>query len=142
MARLESAGIWAQDPTYAVWQMRQAFEKPQQAWERKYNVMAAAQWVLWNGQIFFKNILYSPPLSDDDRRSLAFGRRYKGSRDKHKGSRDKYKGSRDTLWLDRWHFWKDGFAEVAENGEYGNKCKDLASKARSLMDALEKSMLF
>jgi len=112
-----------------VWAMRDAFEKePEEAWEKEYHVMAAAQWVLWNSQAFFESAFCPGIICGANDTVLAFG--------------NLYKGSEDPFCLERWHFWKDGFDEVVGKDEYGKECKDLASRAHSLMDAIEKSLSF
>ncbi len=85
--------------------------------------------IIWNGQAFFGDFFACPGLTvRGDDKALAF--------------RNLYKGSGAFLGLDRWRFWKDGFAVAVSCGEYGEECKLLASKAQNLMGAIEHSMLF
>lgn len=91
LARLQSTGIWGPSATYMVWAMRDVFEKaPEEAWEKEYHVMAAAQWILYNGQAFFENAFCLGIICDVNDTALAFG--------------GLYKGSGDTLCLGRWRF--------------------------------------
>ena len=49
--------------------MRDAFEQEHEAdWTTEFYIMAAAQWILWNGQNLFKHFLYTGPSTSDDER--------------------------------------------------------------------------
>lgn len=105
--------------------MRDAFEEPpDEVWEKDYSVMAAAQWILWNGQNLFHHVLY-PMCSDEI--SWRFGSLYT-------------KGGA-LLSIDRWCFWRDSFAAIAENDKSSDECKKLSLKAVKLMDAMQENMM-
>lgn len=59
-------------PTFAVWEMRDAFESEWvgtdegQGQAHQYHVMAAAQSILWDGQEIFKYMSNPLPISDVD----------------------------------------------------------------------------
>lgn len=113
--------------------MRDAFEEqPKESWEKEYYIMAAAQWILWNGQGFFKHILHPGYISSSDEGAWRFGDLYASG------------GGDSLLSLERWRFWKEGFADAAAGDEkgYSGECRKLASKAQSLMEAMEKDMTF
>lgn len=137
LAQLEAAGVWtAEMPTFAVWEMRDAFETERggkdegQGQVHQYHVMAAAQSILWDGQEIFKYMANPLPISDVDARVWRLGDGCTLS-------------SVPVVCLARWQFWKEGFkAAGAEGGEGSREFKDLAGRAAVLMDAIEKSMSF
>lgn len=137
LAQLEAAGVWAAGmPTFAVWEMRDAFETERggkdegQGKIHQYHVMAAAQWILWDGQEIFKYMVNPLPISDVDARLWRLGDGCTLS-------------SVPVVSLARWQFWKEGFkAAGAGGGEGSHECKDLAGRAAALMDAIEQSMTF
>ena len=90
--------------------------------------MAAAQWILWNGQALFQIMLNRQLPAGVDIGALAFGRFYTGP------------GT--VLSLHRWLFWMESFETAGDRDELGEDCKGLASRAESLMRAMEKSMIF
>jgi Protein of unknown function (DUF3632) len=126
-------------PTWAIWAHRDAHEgrAPHEDEEGTLGgiyVLAAAQWILWYGQRFFKHLLFPGEVSPDDLRMWSPGPLYHG---------------KAHLTLDRWHFWRDGYKAVASSGKegdeekgYSQECKDVAAKAAAMMDALEKNMTF
>jgi hypothetical protein len=108
--------------------MRDAFEEPvRQEWENEYCVIAAAQWIFWSGQSLFTYFLFPEKTSLDEERAWKFG--------------SLYTSGGGFLSLERWYFWKTGFANV-ENSKYGDECKMNASKALVLMGAMDRSMAF
>lgn len=151
-ANLDERRIFRTDPTWAIWAMREAFEKLQQKEEPDGDtcVLSAAQWILWYGQSLFKQVLY-PCDTPDDLRPWNPGPLYRGKAE---------------LSLHRWHFWKNGFKAVAssrtgeekahgwrdhfkaaasggkEKGSYSQECIKVAAKAASIMDSLEENMTF
>ncbi|KAK7702412.1 hypothetical protein SLS64_009704 [Diaporthe eres] len=137
LARLEAAGVWTAGlPSFAVWEMRDAFEAEQSAKGEdqdqlhQYHVMAAAQWILWNGQEIYKYMANPLPVSDVDEKTWWLGDCCTPS-------------SMPVVSLARWQFWKEGFrAAGAERGDGSLECKDLAGRAAALMDVIEKSMSF
>lgn len=123
-------------PTFAVWEMRDAFEMELggdgegKGQLHDYHVMAAAQWILWDGQEIFKHMANPLPVSDVDAQMWRLGDRCTSS-------------SMPVVSLARWQFWKEGFkAAGIEDGEGSHECKDLAGRAAALMDVIEKSMSF
>lgn len=136
VAQLEAAGVWEMRmPTYAVWEMCNAFEtglgaNNQDRELHQYHVMAAAQWILWDGQEIFKYMANPLPVSD---RHLAPWQ-----------LEDRCTVPWEPMFsLARWRLWKEGFmAAGAEGGDGSQECRDLARRAAALMDAIEKSMSF
>lgn len=117
-------------PTFAVWEMRDAFETEPQGQLHQYHVMAAAQWILWDGQEVFKYMANPLPVSDDEARMWRLGERCSSS-------------PVGVVSLARWRLWKEGFkAAAAEGPEGSHESKDLAGRAAGLMDAIEKSLSF
>ncbi|KAF2417660.1 hypothetical protein EJ08DRAFT_71094 [Tothia fuscella] len=106
--------------------MRDAFESKQEPKFQIHYVMAAAQWILWNGQMFFDGVVHPMPIED---RSLKFG--------------ELYTGGGSQLSIERWHFWKKGFAAASvDRDDWGDECRMLARKAENLMGAIEQGMTF
>lgn len=111
--------------------MRDAFETEPQDDFHQYHVMAAAQWILWDGQEIFKYMANPLRVSDDEARIWRLGERCSSS-------------SVDVISLARWQLWKEGFkaAAAAEGPKCSNESKNLAERAAALMDAIEKSSSF
>jgi Protein of unknown function (DUF3632) len=108
--------------------MRDAFEEPVgQEWENEYCVMAAAQWIIWSGQNLFTFFLFLEKTSLDEEKGWKFG--------------SLYTGGGTFLSMERWYFWKRGFASV-ENSKYGDESKKNASKALDLTGAMDRNMSF
>lgn len=134
-ANLDERRIFRTDPTWAIWAQREAHEEKrleEPGLIRDEYMMAAAQWILWYGQTFFKQVLFSREVSLDTLRSWSPGPLYDGTR---------------FLSLHRWHFWRDGFNAVASGEKedekgFGQECKVVAAKAAAMMDSLEKNMTF
>lgn len=116
-------------PTFAVWEMRDAFETEPQDQFHQYHVMAAAQWILWDGQEIFKYMANPLPVSDDEARIWRLGERCSSS-------------SVDVISLARWQLWKEGFKAAAAADDGSHESKDLAERAAGLMDVIEKSLSF
>ena len=99
----------------------------------QYYVLAAAQWILWYGQSFFKQVLFQDDEIMKDSRMWSPGPLYSGT---------------SALSLRRWQFWKESFKTVALAGKdeekrgYGQECRIVAAKAADIMDSLEKNMTF
>ncbi|RLL93717.1 hypothetical protein CFD26_103259 [Aspergillus turcosus] len=93
---------------------------------RDQQIIAAAQYILRDGQEFFKNVLYPDSIGDTEGwepRLLYFGD--------------------SALSLERWRFWKDAFRNAAgEHSGISDECRKVSAKAATLMEALEESMLF
>lgn len=126
--------ITSTDPTWAIWAQRDAHEgrKRSSSVHNEIYVLAAAQWIVWYGQTFFKQVILPKEVSDDDLQMWTPGPLYDG---------------KAHLTLNRWHFWRDGYLAVACSGKfeekgYSQECRSVAAKAAALMDALEKSMTF
>ncbi len=132
-ANLDERRVFSTSPTWAIWAQRDAHETRQedQGSIRDAYILAAAQWILWYGQSFFKQIIFREDVSTDTLRMWSPGPLYDG---------------KSFLSLHRWHFWRDSFNAVAseEKGEkeFGQECKTVAGKAAALMDSLEKNMTF
>lgn len=135
VAQLEAAGVWtASLPNFAVWEMRDAFEEQAEAQGEfhQYHVMAAAQWILLDGQEIFKYMANPLPVAEDEARMWRLGDRYSSS-------------DVAVVSVARWQLWKEGFKAAAgadQGAEGSDECKDLAGRAAALMDAIEKSMSF
>ena len=134
-ANLFERRILPTKPTWAIWAQREAHEDENEpaSTMRDYYVLAAAQWILWYGQSFFKQVLFQDDESTKDSQMWTPGRLYSGTR---------------SLSLHRWQFWKESFRTVAlagkdeEKGGYGQECRTVAAKAADIMDSLEENMTF
>lgn len=136
-ANLFERHIWLTTPTWAIWAQRSAHEGRTPSNDRRgvpndIYVLAAAQWIIWGGQTFFKQLLSPPDVSSEDLRNWTPGPLYNG---------------KAHFSLHRWHFWRDGYYAVASSGKedekgYSQECKDVAARAAAIMDALEKNMTF
>ncbi|KAF7594723.1 hypothetical protein BBP40_008430 [Aspergillus hancockii] len=131
-AHISAIHILPHDSTYAIWTMRDAFEERQVPWgppfkgERNQRILAAAQFILWDGTELFKDVI-SPDL-EDERPSWAPGLLC---------------FSEHRLSIRRWHFWKDGFKKAAEESSgLSEECRIVAGKAARLMGAIEESLTF
>ncbi len=95
--------------------------------------MGAAQWILWFGQSLFKRVLFPGEAEIEDlTHSWGPGQLYQGQ---------------GGLSIDRWRFWKKGFASVAagvggEKEWFGAECVRVSAKAAEIMELLEESMTF
>jgi hypothetical protein len=114
--------------------MRDAFETPAEPthWSSSFNemrdqqVIAAAQYILWDGQELFKHVLC--PDSIEDTKNWEPGLLYFGDA---------------SLSLKRWRFWKDGFRKAAgEDSGLSDECRKVSTRAATLMEALEARMIF
>ncbi|KAI9802791.1 MAG: hypothetical protein M1833_001390 [Piccolia ochrophora] len=132
-ANIYERRILGTDATWAIWAQREAHEglKNEQGSVRDAYVLAAAQWIIYYGQSFFKEVIRPREVSSTDLQYWKPGPLYAGKAD---------------LSLDRWHFWRDGFRAAAsqEVDEKGLRleCKNVAAKAAALMDAFEDNMTF
>lgn len=117
--------------------MQQAFENdPNEVFEEyrfegaeDQKVLAAAQYILWNGQSLLKQVMY---LSDEELSEL-----------KRCRPGPLYGEGKPFYSFDRWNFWKKGFQAAAEdNSTFGDECRSVSRKVVSLMNSLEHSMLF
>lgn len=97
LAHLMNSGMWLAIPGDALQTMRRAFEKShekestaiQDTW-----VMAAAQWILWSGQVLLESLLL--PYHDDGTIS----------------------DENDVI--EKWHLWRYEFRKVAWSRMQGN----------------------
>ncbi|RHZ48592.1 hypothetical protein CDV55_100442 [Aspergillus turcosus] len=93
---------------------------------RDQQIIAAAQYILRDGQEFFKNVLC--PDSIEDTEGWEPGLLYFGD---------------SALSLERRRFWKDGFRNAAgEDSGISDECRKVSAQAATLTEALEESMLF
>lgn len=112
--------------------MRSAFEaeKPEEAWERDYYTMAAAQWILWHGQTLFKLIIYNDiGESSYSINPWRFGKTLVDLR-------------MQPCSVERWRSWKARFKGLESYIDASNECKKVASRAAVIMGSMEQSMLF
>ena len=135
-ANLDERRCFSTDPTWAIWPQSDEHETDQEDQEdqgsiRDAEMLAAAQWILWYGQSFLKQILFREDVSTDTLQMWSPGPLYDG---------------KSFLSLHRWHFWRDSFSAVASEEKrekgFGQECKTVAGKAADLMDSLEKNMTF
>ena len=134
-ANLFENRIFSNGASWAIWAMRKAHEEhhKETGSMRDMYVLAAAQWILWYGQSFFKHIIYPGEIDNDTLRSWKPGSLYTGTK---------------FLSLHRWQFWKDSFKNIVcggqdeEKGGYSQECRSVSAKAADIMDALEKNMTF
>ncbi|KAK2616067.1 hypothetical protein N8I77_002776 [Diaporthe amygdali] len=112
--------------------MQDAFETEPQGQLHKYHVMAATQWILSDGQDIFKYMANPLPISNNNATIWRLGDRYH------------YLSSVAVVSLRRWQLWREGFKVTAiiEGGEGSHESRDLAGRATSLMDVIEKSLSF
>ena len=122
------------DPTWALWEHREAFEEPLAASPvtRHAHILAAAQYILWCGQLVWKEVL-CPTKVPKDLRMWEPGKLYYG---------------KPRLDLQRWLFWKEGYKKVAsvrmedDEKDFSKECRDVAARVAALMDAFESSNAF
>ena len=81
-------------------------------------ILAAAQWILWNGQSFFKQVLFLSALSSVKVQSWPPGSLCDG---------------RSDLPLHRWHFWSDRFRDITGENRVINECKTVSWKVLDMM---------
>lgn len=128
-------GRTVSSPTYAIWTMREAFEGMDYTEEEfsDYYIMAAAQWIFWNGQMLLQHFLYASAsrVAESDEKSWRLGSLLEDE-----------KRSMGLLSLERWRFWADGFKAVATDEKSSDECRSLSGKAASLMEAMEMNMTF
>lgn len=133
VAHLKASGaMGGKSATYAIWEMRDAFEAPPEDPElQDYRVMAAAQWIFWYdyGQNLFNTMRNPCILCEPLSRIWSVGPFLK-------------EGRVAPLSLERLRFWRTGFAAAAENVDASEEYKTLASKASLLMESMENSMVF
>jgi hypothetical protein len=116
IANVEDIGLYLPGPRSAVLAMRSAFEdidekegsEIREAW-----IMGAAQWILWNGQGLFKQLLWP----GNNETGMQFDMKI-------------------------WRAWKDGFKDTAASDGFGEECKTVAKRSFEIMDVLEKQMSF
>ncbi len=131
MANLFATGVWGVSPGLSLMVLRCAFEaKSEDTWERHCDTMAAAQWILWNGQALFKLIIYDHNENTaTDSSEWLLGKGLEGSSIKPRS-------------VERWRYWKTGFENIEKESDASNECKNLSSRAASLMSSIDQAMLF
>ena len=113
--------------------MQTAFEKdPEKEYGyfpgiRDQYILAAAQWIMWNGQNLFKQLVHIDGEDDsvNGRPSCSTGPLYNGD---------------SKLSLDRWQFWTNGFSSTVEDDSLNEECRTI-SKVVRLMDSIRESMM-
>ncbi|KAJ5825489.1 hypothetical protein N7474_002627 [Penicillium riverlandense] len=135
LAHAQSRGVGPKEPEWALETLRDTFERgidPSNfrdfsnfEGERDQEIIAAAQYILWDGQSMFKRCLC--PVPGDM-------------------GHDSYNRLRDGYYmfsLGRWRRWKNGFKKNAEeeNG-VGEECRKVCAKTAALMETMEASMRF
>ncbi|KAJ5612367.1 hypothetical protein N7510_005561 [Penicillium lagena] len=135
LAHAQSRRVGANEPYYADETLRSTFERGCDTvnfkgistfeGERDQQIIAAAQYILWDGQNLFKRCLCPDLAEMGDRRIRDSG------------------GSRLVFGLGRWRGWKNGFKKNAEeeNG-MGEECRKVCAKTAALMETIEASMRF
>lgn len=119
--------VWQRSrPTWAIWELRAAFEQDDEFYPssavRDAYVLAAAQYLLLKGQDLIQQIVYPGDISALDKQHWEPGPRYSGSAD---------------MDVRRWHYWRNGFAVEAQKGTASDEVKAVADKTTKLMDMLE-----
>ncbi|KAF7169899.1 hypothetical protein CNMCM6106_004769 [Aspergillus hiratsukae] len=124
-----STHIRPHHPDFAIWTLREAFEEPANPmhWQtsfpgmRNQQIIAAAQYILWDGQGLFKHALWRDSI--EDTKDWEPGLDFFGDA---------------AFSLKRWRLWKDGFRKAAaEDGGMSDECRKVSAKAATLMEALE-----
>ena len=118
--------------------MREAHEEPcteegeHRQLVRDELILAAAQCILWFGQGLFKQVLFPGKVDPHEMtHSLRPGVLFPGE---------------GGLSLERWRFWRCGFASVmvasvgGEKGGHGRECERVSKTAARLMMVLEETM--
>ena len=90
---------------------------------RDANVIAAAQWILWSGQTVRRHALYKGPPEGSTLSAPTF-----------------FNLERAGTSPEKWELWKEGFRSASEEGSASEECRNVALRAFTLMDALEKNM--
>jgi hypothetical protein len=102
MALLYSFGV-VDGRQLALWQLRLAFEEPPNgAKDQLHRARAAACWILHAGEMIVRMVVEPGDVAEADRRAWRKGELYRG---------------RSGYSLDRWIFWKKGFANVGGSQE-------------------------
>lgn len=128
IANLYSHHVFDTDPTYAIWTLRDALEtENENSSIREAWILAAAQWIIWDGQSLFKHILSPGKISPEDLQSWRSGPLYEG---------------KQVMSLERWRFWKERFGFIAGEEKVGDECKTVAAKATNMMGSIEENMMF
>jgi hypothetical protein len=139
-ANLTGTGVFASwKAGHSVPILRWAFEERKrrsEPWEQDYDVMAAAQWIIWNGQALFKAIIYTEGDGDDVKNNGSSVAHYWQLGDDLKGS------PMTPCSIERWRFWKTSFEAVQSDPDAMDECKMVSSRAADLMGSIERSMLF
>ncbi|KAI0815790.1 hypothetical protein GGR55DRAFT_630272 [Xylaria sp. FL0064] len=110
----------------AFWAMRDAFTIHEEEPLQMIKIMAAAQWIKWNGQSLFKQVM----CNDGDprtRQQWLPGPFYQDRRGEETN-------------IGRWKFWRSGFQEAAEKETYTTEARAEAKHAAELMEQIEKCM--
>ncbi|KAK2768831.1 hypothetical protein FQN54_000691 [Arachnomyces sp. PD_36] len=137
IAHFEECHIWRTSPHWAIRAMRFAFEfdsKKEDEWFedlQSQHVLAAAQYILWNGQNLLKQVMY---FSNEEALS--------GAQEFKTGPLYDGRKRHGFYSLDRWRFWKWGFQASAEDSTLNDEARGVAKKAADLMVSLEQNMLF
>ncbi|PGH14741.1 hypothetical protein AJ79_02907 [Helicocarpus griseus UAMH5409] len=128
-ANLHECSIYPASPTFAIWALRKALEmKHEEGRMRDTHVLAAAQWILWNGQSLFMQVRYPGDVGPDDKQNWSPGDLYDGE---------------PLPTLHRWRFWSTRFREFAQQVHaVSDECKTVAAKAADMMDSIERNMTF
>jgi len=90
-ANLFERRIFHTNPTWAIWAQREAHENSpaEESSIRAAYVLAAAQWILWSGQSFFRQVIFTGDVSHKDLQFWTPGPLYGGD---------------SQLSLQRWRF--------------------------------------
>lgn len=103
---------------------------PEEVWECDCNNMAAAQWILWHGQILLEPVMFDQSdKTSDVAHHWRLGKAYAGP-------------SIEPRSIERWCVWKAGFQSVASALDAGDECKNVVRNAARVMAYLEDVMLF
>lgn len=138
LANLDALNFWSGESLYVYRTMAYAFKHPPNQFEDYYkdpnddqvcpngrdaNVVAAAQWILWDGQNVRRHAIYKGPPA----LAMRSGERY-------------FNLERATTSLERWELWKEGFKTASQDRSASHECQSVAIRASALMEALGKTM--
>ncbi|OIW30735.1 hypothetical protein CONLIGDRAFT_289437 [Coniochaeta ligniaria NRRL 30616] len=138
LANLDALNFWRGESHYLYRTMAYTFKHPPEGLGGFYkdpndvqiglrgrdaNVVAAAQWILWDGQNVRRLALYPrPPQGATLSKELYFN----------------VESAATSLEL--WQIWKGGFKSASEEESASKESRDVALRAYTLMETLEKTM--
>ncbi|KAI1351385.1 hypothetical protein F5Y01DRAFT_325360 [Xylaria sp. FL0043] len=110
----------------AFWAMRDAFAVHEEEPLQMIKIMAAAQWIKWNGQSLFKQVMWNDADPRPRQQWLP-------------GPLSQNQNGEETN-LGRWTFWRLGFQRAAEMETYTAEARAEAKRAAEFMEQIDKCM--